>query len=191
MVNMEATTPSSDMARFRARLGEVLGMEELRLDIPVNKALIRSLEPLMEGEMVSEALELFLKIELAVQEAMDTAKKCRSIAVMARKVKPKVHQFRAFSLAKMLGQLKKSQPSFPDNPFLWQILVDKCYMAVLSSIDTTNEVAAPPRRLQAVELRYAAGFVVRKLRENMPNNVVESYSVTLSGGWLVMSQTSR
>ena len=165
---MEATAPSADMARFRSRLGEVLGMAELRLDTPVNKAVIRSLESLMEGEMASEALELFLKIELAVQEAMDTAKKCRSIAVMARKVKPKLHRFRAFSLAKMLGQLKKSQPSFPDNPFLWQILIDKCYMAVLSSIDTTTEVAAPPRRLRAVELnaiRYAAGFVVRKLRK--------------------------
>ena len=87
---MEASAPSADMARFRARLGEVLGMAELRLDTPVNKAVIWSLESLMEGEMVSEALDLFLKIELAVQEAMDTAKKCRSIiAVMARKVKPK------------------------------------------------------------------------------------------------------
>ena len=65
-------------------------------------------------------------------------------------------------------------------------------MAVLPSIDTTNEVAAPPRRLQAVELGYAAGFVVRKLRKKYAKQRGgELFSDTLERMVTVISQTSR
>lgn len=166
---MATSTPSTKSdnpsVRFKAYLGEVVAMEELTLDTPVNFAIAKNAKAL-EGRMHAEGLQVFLQVEKAVQEIFEKAKRCRSIAILGRRVKPKLHQFRAFSLPELLQQMKTNSPSFPDNPFVWQLIIDKCYQALLDAQFSISKAAAPPRRLQAVELnaiRYVAGFVVRKL----------------------------
>ena len=120
-------------------------------------------------------------VESSVRNIVKKCSKSRSITTHSHKARPLLLQFRAHKLPEILKDLKVNGcvQSSDANAFLWQMLVEKVYLKLLLDMhNPTTEAPLDCRRLQAVELnaiRYAAGFVVRKLlhsKETNPNEFV-------------------
>ena len=170
-------------ARFTAYLAEIVTEhEELTLDTPVNKTILEDIESLKSQslELEEDKIKLFVSIEKAVDDIVGSCKNCRSMIILGQKVKPKLHQFRAFTLPKLLKDVELLHPSFPTNPFIWQLVVDKSYLSLLSSVQqSVAESPTTARSLTPVEMnaiRYASGYVVRKLTKKYAKDLTPTGS---------------
>lgn len=114
-----------------------------------------------------DQLKLFLATENALTEIIKRTGKSRSLEILKQKGTRKFHQFRAHEFPTMLRRF--ASPSIPENPFVWQLVLDKLYLSLLvtvSDIPPQTSSAEQQRRLEPVEknaIRYAAGYVIRKL----------------------------
>ena len=164
---MTSNASSELTERLATYLDEIASQEELTLDTPVNRNIRESLENLKSGQFTVVALKVFTRIERAIESIIERCKNTRSIQVLGQRVQPKIFTFRAFQLPEILDSVVLQHPSFPTNPYVWQQLVDKSYLSLLTSIEQSlAKPATASRSLTLVEMnavRYAAGFIVRKL----------------------------
>ena len=183
-----AMTSNSSSERSRSvatYLAEIAAQEELTLDTPVNRSIRQSIETLKSDQFAKVAAETFATIERTIDSIVDGCKNSRSIQVLSQSAQPKIFNFRAFQLTSYLDSVAGKHPSCPTNPFVWQQLVDKSYLSLLTSIEKTlAKPATASRSLTLVEMnavRYAAGFIVRKLLKKCNDDGRTKYVECLQG----------
>lgn len=119
-------------------------------------------------------MKLVESIEAGVAESVSCSEKYNgSVELWKKSSIPKFHRFRSYKLPEIVERY----PAVPSNAFLWQMVAEKLYMSFLESLHV-NRPKKPQRILSDVDknaIRYAAGFVVRKLRRKF-NKTTNSYS---------------
>lgn len=144
--------------------------EEFTLDTPVNKLNREALHELLnlKGEKLDTLKQTYANIEKAIRKIVQKNRRCRSVEVHSHKARPVLSEFRTFKLPEILEEIKECTSSGA-NPFIWQLCVEKIYLKLLLSMHQSPPEESEPRHcLGDIELngiRYAAGFIVRKLKK--------------------------
>lgn len=158
-----AMEEADDIQRFYEFLEEVSKQEELRLVTPVNRQTLQQIEELKGSPEKTIIVELFAAIEREIVGIINKGGTLRSIELLKKRSIPRFHSFRTYKLPVILEKF----PSLPRSPFLWQCLSEKIFLAFFKPPPQTGP-KQQQRHLDNIEknaVRYAAGYVLRKLRK--------------------------
>lgn len=152
---------SNTIQQFRSVLSKIACKEELTISSSVNSSIHSCIHNLMKEESAN-LIELVEAIEREVAETMSSGS-FSSFDQLKRSSITKFHKFRTYKLPELLTCLS-SLPCM-DNIFVWQMVAEEYFHLNLQA--PSKLTCKKERNFDVVEknaVRYAAGFVLRKLK---------------------------
>ena len=169
-----AEKASASEVRVCALLQDIKSQEEFQQNTKISNEVKKGIDKLIERKNVASQVLDELKKE--VDAIVLQAENMRSLKLLSDKCRPKLYILRAHGLDEILRNSIAEEVPVVD-PMIWQCLIDKLFLQSLLEHGPTSQLTTGATTaeitLSLVEqnaVRYAAGFVVRKLLKKHHRN---------------------